>query len=129
VKNPNYFQAERVRITAVEYIHVPVPAQVTAMRAGTVDAIDLIGIQNATQLSGSGLTVEIERSDSVHVWSQMCKTDAPFNDVRVQQALDYAGDREVVNDLVFDGNTEPLSGVVPLRASATRHVPGRDLRA
>lgn len=111
VKNPSYFQADQIRLAAVEYIHVAPAAQVTALRSGTVDYMDALQVTTANQLSGGGLTVTIAQSDSVHVWSPLCKRDAPLSDQRVRQALNYAIDRDAVNNTVFQGRTEPMWGL------------------
>lgn len=111
VKNPTYFKQDTVRLAAVEFIQVNAAAQVTAIKSASVDAIDNLQITTAKQMAGSGITVRTLLSDNVHMWSPLCKTDAPLSDVRVRRALNYGVDRDAINTIVFDGKSEPMWGL------------------
>ncbi|MGE0881294.1 MAG: ABC transporter substrate-binding protein [Acidimicrobiia bacterium] len=110
VKNPTYFQADQVKVSAIEYIHVTAANQVTAMKAGTVDAIDNLQIATASQITGPGLTVFQQQSDNVLLWAQICKRDAPLSDVKVRQALNFGLDRDAINNVMYGGKSEPQWG-------------------
>ncbi len=112
-KNPDYFQADQIRLAAVEYIHAnPTDPQaaVNALRSDAADAADLLGEDQVAALEGTGLETQIEASNSTLLWGQLCKANPPFNDVRVRQALNYALDRDAMNELLFDGRSEPMWG-------------------
>lgn len=111
VKNPTFFEASKIRLAGVEYLHVPAAAQATAMKSGNVDAIDNLQTTTAKQIAQPGLTVRTVLSDSVHAWSPLCKKDVPLSDVKVRQALNYAIDRDAINNVVFDGKSEPMWGL------------------
>ena len=65
VKNPDYFEADRIRVGTVEWINTPVgEALVNSLASGAVDVGEAVPYQLATQLEGSDLTVEYETSDN-----------------------------------------------------------------
>jgi peptide/nickel transport system substrate-binding protein len=113
VKNPDYFQADEVRLAAVEYVHAnPADPQATvnALRSGAADAADLLSEDQVAALQGGDLETQVEASNSTLLWGQLCKANAPFNDVRVRQALNFALDRDAMNQLLFGGRSEPMWG-------------------
>jgi peptide/nickel transport system substrate-binding protein len=114
VKNPNYFQADRVRLAAVEYIHVADPTALNnAMLAGQIDAADAIQVQSERALRGdSRMNVAVKSSDATNLWGSLCKSTGPLADVRVRQALNYGIDRDVINKIVYEGKGEPLDALV-----------------
>ena len=111
VKNPTYFQAVQVKLAGIDYINVLLDGQATAMKSGAVDAIDNLQIVTANQIPGAGLTVKTAQSDSIQVWSPLCKKNPPLSDVRVRQALNYGIDRDAINNVVFGGKSSPLWGL------------------
>ena len=77
VKNPDYFQADDIRVARVEWIHTPAgEAQITGLRSGAVDVGEQFAYTVATQLEGSDIEVEFETADNVMLWGHTCKTTA-----------------------------------------------------
>jgi ABC-type transport system substrate-binding protein len=111
-KNPTYFQADKIKLAGVEFVDITSQATVTALRAGSVDAMyQAISITQAGELQGApGVKTESKVTDNVMMIGHICKSRAPLNDVRVRQALNYAIDRKAVNDLVYGGKAEPMAG-------------------
>jgi len=115
VRNPDYFEADRVRIAAVEYTLIPPDPGgiITALRSGAVDVVDVP--QPTTELIeglGDDFEVRAEMTENVTLWGQMWKDKPPFNDVRVRQALNFGIDRDAINQALFDGRSEPQWGMV-----------------
>ncbi|MCU0274111.1 MAG: ABC transporter substrate-binding protein, partial [Acidimicrobiales bacterium] len=77
---------------------------------GAADAADILGEDQVAALEGSGLETQVEASNSTLLWGQMCKANPPLSDVRVRQALNFAIDRDAMNELLFQGRSEPQWG-------------------
>jgi peptide/nickel transport system substrate-binding protein len=113
---PPYIQTIEFRIIP-EY-----STQLAGLESGDLDLVslqtkDLQRIQDtnkfrilSTGLNGTGIHME------------MNTTVAPFNDVRVRQALNYAVDRDTINQVVEGGHAQPLYG--PLTPSTVGYWPG-----
>ena len=111
VKNPAYFEAKKIRLAGVELVQVTSTdpqAGVNAMLDGIVDAGGVATLDQAAPLEGSGLTVDVAASDSSFIGVQWCKSDPALSNVKVRQALNYAVDRNEINDLIFQGQSEPM---------------------
>jgi ABC-type transport system substrate-binding protein len=109
VKNPTYFQADRIRLAGIEFVHVTPDASGNAARSKTVDMTTALQYSVAAGLAGSGLKVEVTTTDNVMLMGHICKSRPPFNDIRVRQAINYALDRDAMNAL-YDGKGEPMWG-------------------
>jgi peptide/nickel transport system substrate-binding protein len=111
VKNTKYFQADQIKVAAIEYIHTASEAAtLNALRTNAVDAADNISPSLVKGLQGTTLTVQNTGSESVLFWGFMCKKNPPLNDVRVRQALNYGLDRDAINSVVFEGKSEASWG-------------------
>jgi ABC-type transport system substrate-binding protein len=109
VKNPTYFQADRIRLAGIELVHVTAESAGNAARSKTVDLSANLQYSVASGLAGSGLKVAVNTTDNVMLMGHICKSRPPFNDIRVRQAINYALDREALNSL-YDGKGEPMWG-------------------
>lgn len=119
-KNPNHFEADKVRIATVEVTHVSIQdpqALVNGLRSKTFDAAPVGGGQllpeQVPTLEQAGMEVRTGVSPSTLLWGQLCKRDEPFDDVKVRQALNYALDRDALNEVIYGGESEPMWGFWP----------------
>jgi ABC-type transport system substrate-binding protein len=79
-----------------------------ALQAGEVDIASNITGDDAQRLTASGkLTVKPFDTTSTH-WLGMLNSKAPYNDVRVRQALNYAVDRNAIVQGIFAGLAKPM---------------------
>lgn len=112
VKNPDYFQVDSIKLAGVEWINMEATeAQVNALSSGVVDVSEGLSYGYASQLQNTSLHVELSPSQNEFLWGQMCKSRAPFDDVRVRQALNFAIDREAVSNVIYGGQAAPVSAL------------------
>src|SRR5690606_28161309 len=100
VKNDDWYAADELRLAGLEFHHVaPGAATVNAVRSGAIDFT--IGL---TAEEAQGLTdpwvADIEPSTYFY-WLRVCtdQRGGPWADARVRQALNYAVDREALNEV------------------------------
>lgn len=123
VKSPTFFQAADVKLNKIEFVHTVAGAAVTnALKAGQVDAA-YIAFDQISAVNGGKIKAEPYRSIDNVLWiSMQCNASTPENpgatqpalrDPRVRQALNYALDKEALNNLVFEGQGGVLNGFWP----------------
>lgn len=121
-KNPNYWDAARVRLQEVRFYPTDNPdSEERAFRAGELHA--------TYSLPVSKLVAYRERSDpELHVSPQLCTgflifnvTRKPFDDVRVRRAFSLAVDRDRVIPEVFLGSASPAHALT--RPGTARYHP------
>jgi peptide/nickel transport system substrate-binding protein len=83
-------------------------AGVNALLDGIVDAGSPTSLDQVAPLEGGGLKVKVAGNDSSYYFIALCKNQAPLDNVKVRQALNYAVDRNEVNDLIYQGRSEPM---------------------
>lgn len=112
-KNDQYWDADNVQVAGVEYVHTAGPeAQINALQTEDIDFFPNPPVQTREAVEGvPGIRVETEVSDSNLFWGQICKSEPPLDDVRVRQALNYALDRDQLNEVIFDGESLPMWGI------------------
>jgi peptide/nickel transport system substrate-binding protein len=117
-KSTTYWDAKDIKLGAVEYVQeqVGTPASINALKAG---AVDMIGsdLSQLGALSGGGIQTSIASSPTSLLWFQLCKTHKPLDDVRVRQALNYALDKNAINQALAGGRGEPTWALVPKSSS------------
>lgn len=116
VKNRQYFQADRIQPARVEFVQVTTTdpqAVVNALLDNIVDAATIGSLDQATPLEAAGLRVITRASESSFILGPLCKDRPPFDDVRIRRALNYAIDRDEINELVYQGRGEPLWATWP----------------
>jgi peptide/nickel transport system substrate-binding protein len=77
-------------------------SQVSALQAGQVDVANLLSADVISDLQGRGRNVLISKGGGWNPFTMRVDT-APFNDVRVRQAMRLIVDRPQMLDLVFGG--------------------------
>jgi ABC-type transport system substrate-binding protein len=113
VRNEDFIDNKKVKIDRVELVQVAQDptgqATVNALLDGIVDvnAMTLTPSQIAP-LEGAGFTVDQARSDSAYYFGALCKNTAPFDNLKVRQALNYATDKDEINEVLYQGGSEPM---------------------
>ena len=116
-KNPDYYDEDRMaQVDRVEfYIMTDSAAVVSALQSGTLD-IASVGADDAAVLEGQ-YDIYNSPQNMVQIFA-MNNSVAPFDDVRVRQAINYAIDKDQIIDSVFGGyatklytNFSPVMGV------------------
>lgn len=112
VKNPDFFQADQIRLAGVDWIHVqPGAPMLNALRAANIDVAEGLTYAGGQSLQGApGVQLDVEQTDNVMLWLQLCKNRPPFDDLRVRQALNFGLDRADLNNKVYGGLAEPMWG-------------------
>jgi peptide/nickel transport system substrate-binding protein len=111
-KNPDYWDADNVKLAGIEVVHIPAgPQNQTALRAGQVDMIGVAPTELPALENDYGISRRA--SPDSYMWMPMCKTREPFDDVRVRQALNYAIDKDALNQGVLQGLGEPMHAMFP----------------
>lgn len=110
-KSESYWNADEIRVGGVEFLHAESgPARINALRQGQVDYAQA-NAEDPNALRGGSVVVDIRPSDSSFIFIPMCKTTPPFDDVRFRQALNYAIDREAINNAILNGDGEAMRGL------------------
>jgi peptide/nickel transport system substrate-binding protein len=113
-KNPNYWNADAVKIARIEFVQVPfATAQqgIAALQTGEVDSTFTEPSLIATL--GSGLESYSRTSATNSVSIHICKKEGPLADARVRKAINKALDREAISDAVYFGTAEPATQMWP----------------
>jgi peptide/nickel transport system substrate-binding protein len=116
-KNPNYWEAGRVKLDGVEWYFIPNDnTRVLKLQAGEVDAIVFIPFNRVNELRGNpDLQVHLDpstREDHILI----NHAHEPLGDVRVRQALYHALDRQAIVDAVTFGHGKVANSFVPAGA-------------
>lgn len=104
VRNPHYWEPGLPYVDEVVINDfADETSQINALISGQVDAIDALSAPSIAALRSQGQKVVISNSGS-YTPITMRVNVAPFNDVRVRQALRYVADREQMLQHVFGGH-------------------------
>jgi peptide/nickel transport system substrate-binding protein len=104
VRNPHYWEQGLPYVDEVVINDfADETSQINALISGQVDAIDALSAASIASLRSQGQKVVISNSGS-YTPITMRVDVAPFNDVRVRQALRYVADREQMLQHVFGGH-------------------------
>jgi ABC-type transport system substrate-binding protein len=106
--NPDYW-GKKPAVGQMVFRTIPEMASLTAaLEAGEADIAWNVTGDDAKRLGTSGkLTVNSFDTTATH-WLGMLNTKAPYNDVRVRQALNYAVDRDSIVQGIFSGLAKPM---------------------
>lgn len=117
----NYWTDEKYVIPHVEITGMTDDnARMNSVRSGQVDAA-LMRVSQYTDAEKLGNTSEFDLSGLHKIWynAYLDSTSGPLADLRVRQALNYAIDRDGVNQALMNGQCTPTSQ--PLQEGAEGH--------
>ncbi|MGD9797023.1 MAG: ABC transporter substrate-binding protein [Acidimicrobiia bacterium] len=109
-KNPDYWNADEVKLAGIEYVNVSAQAMTNAVRSNTIDFTLLSAAQTGEVKGAPGFEVTTEASNGIMLQGLWCKSRPPFDNLKVRQALNYAVDRESLNAAVYNGLGEDMDG-------------------
>lgn len=108
VKWDDYPEADDIRLAGVDIVHVTAQSGLNALRSKTIDAIT-ISQDQVPQVGGVAKTRTKSSPDSVLWVSLQCEAFPQLADVRVRKALNFATDKDELNQQLYDGEAEPMS--------------------
>lgn len=112
--NPNWWGPE-LAIKRIIYRVIPESSnRIALLQAGEVDLIESISPEEAASLDNVDGIVPIAVESNKQFFVVMDHTKAPFDDVRVRQALNHSIDREAVVSSIFHGLAYPYEGILPV---------------
>lgn len=103
-KNPNYWRTDRPYVDTLVITNFPDDtAQANALAAGQVDVINQLSTGSINEVESAGKKLLISEGGGWIPFTMRVDA-APFDDVRVRQALRLGVDREEMLELVFGPN-------------------------
>jgi peptide/nickel transport system substrate-binding protein len=117
VRNPNYWEASRVKLDKVEWLYVPDDnTRILKLQAGEVDAAIFVPFNMVAQLKqDANIQVHLDPS-SREDFLLLNEQHKPLDDVRVRQAICMAIDREAIVKAVLFGNGKVANSFIPAGA-------------
>ena len=114
VKNENYYDAKNVKIDTVMYYPTPdFAAMVRRYEAGELDTTDDVPADQMKSLK-ERFKDQVKLGPYLGTWFLVVNTSkAPFNDVRVRQALSMMVDREFVAEQIWGQTMQPGYSFMP----------------
>lgn len=110
---PSLTPAEAACVPQVVFRVIPeASTRVAALIAGEVDIIQDVPPELAETLA-SNSDIQVQTAPGTRpAWMELNVNRAPFDDVRVRQALNYAVDKELIAQSIYNGRAEVLPGVL-----------------
>jgi peptide/nickel transport system substrate-binding protein len=110
VANDKYW-GDAARLSALELVSIPETAtRMAALQRGQVEIVENVPATDIPRAESKGLNILKQSKGDMEMFAM--QTDvAPFDDVRVRQALKYALDRRGMIDLVAQGQGTELNDV------------------
>lgn len=112
VKNPNYVDADGVKLDAIDIVYIESPeAELAAYINGDVDVCDNVSKEALMQYKDTNEFFAANRIGTSYY--DINNSREPFNDSRVRRALAMSLDRQLLIDNIIQGTYEPAYGFVP----------------
>jgi len=114
VKNENYWDAKNVKIDTVNVIpHPDLAAAVRRYEAGELDSMDELPADQIKSLK-ERFKDQVKLGPYLGTWFLVVNSSkAPFNDVRVRQALSMLVDREFIAEQIWGQTMQPAYSFMP----------------
>jgi len=118
VRNPTYWGEGQPILERIEYQFMPYATQAAALINGEIDMMAQVGIEDWAMLDAEPAVTVAEVESGAYQTIVMRATKAPFNDLRVRQALKYCVDRNAMQRTVLHGkgtpgNDQPVAQIDP----------------
>jgi peptide/nickel transport system substrate-binding protein len=112
-KNPNYFEKDKIKLKGIELIQttqagIDPQAPINSLLDGITNAAQMAGLTGTEALESGGIKVDVIPSETTAIYTALCKSKPPFDDLKVRQAINYAIDRDQINQLLYQGTSEPM---------------------
>ena len=112
-KNPTYFEKDKIKLKGVEMIQttasgIDPQAVNNSLLDGITNAAQLQGLTGSEVLTNGGLKLDVKASDTTAIYAALCKNKPPFDNLKVRQAINYAVDRDQINQLLYQGTSQPM---------------------
>ena len=107
-KNPQYYDKPAQKLAGYELIDTPIgPPGVSALQAGTVDAIWSFPPDAVATLEAAP-GIEVYAAPSARQYQLgLCPTQGVFANKTARQAIQYAVDRDAINEAALEGTGNP----------------------
>ena len=104
VKNENYWIKGLPKLAGVDFNIVPERSvQIQGLLSGAIEAVEFVDPEDLPVLrANSKVAIKKELTSLIMVMAMNCSR-APFNDLRVRQAVNYAVDKQLVLDVAYGG--------------------------
>lgn len=120
VRNPNYY-GNAAKVASIKFVKASDPtAAVTSLRSGDIDVLYQLPLADAAPLQkDKNLQLVKAKVSSVSVTWEYDMKSAPFNDLRVRQAIAYATDRAAILKSAYYGfgAVSKFNTIVPDKSS------------
>lgn len=111
---PDYWRDDQPKLASIQYRILPdESARVAAIRTGEIHLTSLVDPVSIDTVRASEDVAVIEHDTTDYYLLGLNCAEAPFDDVRVRQALSMAIDREAIIDSVFFGAGQVSGPIVP----------------
>jgi len=114
--NPSYWQAGMPGVSSMEHIYIDdAVAQVDALLSGAVDFVFKVPTNQIDRLEGQEAITVLQQATSQHPVIRLRADEGSLGaDVRVRQALKFATDRDLLNEVLLQGrgvvgNNDPIA--------------------
>ena len=112
-KNPTFYDPKQQKLAGIEFDNMTQgPPALSALQAGTVDLIWSIPPDSIETLENAGFEVDSVPSERAYQLG-LCTTQGIFTSKEARQALQYAINRDDINEGALAGTGDPSISPVP----------------
>jgi len=109
-KNPNYWDAENVRIAEVRIQQVVFAQPQSGLAAVQSGQVDIVFSEPGLISAMSGNIKDVQKvSPNNAAMMHFCKASGPLADAKVRQAINKGLDREAISDAAYFGTAKPMT--------------------
>lgn len=113
-KNDNYWKADKMKLEKMNYKVIQESA--TAVQAFINKELDIVGTSDpnwAKQIEAEGKSKKSSVPDSAPEFIMFNTKNEYLQNTKIRQALSMAIDRDGFKDMIFNGNSESITSVIP----------------